>query len=156
MARVIAIGPGGRAQAPTRDDRCRPVIDAVLAGGLLDQLRLSPPCGTLASALELRAALYRSARYYCSCGKIYCTRKYKNVPPDNGCPNDGQRVSCQADVVNWTNPETGTEHLCVQFRFMDKREAMRAVVKKYGPDPNKWPYFSRQKTLPARRVKSAK
>jgi hypothetical protein len=148
MGRVIAVGPGGRAQAPARDDRCRPVMEHVTGASLLDRLLLSPPCRTRAQAAEIRSALYRSARYYCSCGMIYCTRKYANVPPDNGCPRGGQRVSCrQADVVLWTDPADGQRKLCVQFIIVDKREAMRAVVQKYGPDPNNWPYFSRRKTL---------
>ena len=147
MGRVIAIGPGGRAQAPERDDRCRPVIEYVIANGLLDQRQLSPVCTSMARAEELRAALYRSARYFCSCGEPYCTRRYRNVPPDNGCPRGGQRISCQADVVWWTDPADSIRKLRVQFRLMDKRESMRAVVRKYGPDPNNWPYFARRKQL---------
>lgn len=147
MGRVIAIGPGGRAQAPVRDDRCRPVIEAVLGAGLLDRLLLSPACRTQAQAFELAQALYRSARYFCSCGKMYCTRKHKNYPPDNGCPAGGQRISCQADVVIWTDPASGKGKYRVQFRLMDKRESMRAVIAIYGPDPNKWPYFARRKQL---------
>jgi len=147
VARVIAIGPGGRSQAPARDDRCRPVIEYVLQTGQLDDLLLSPPCTSLARAGELCQALYRSARYYCSCGHLYCTRKHRNVPPDNGCPRGGQRVSCSADVVLWTDPHDGIAKYCVQFRLYDKREAMRTVVLKYGPDPNKWPYYARRKQL---------
>lgn len=140
MGRVIAAGPGGRAQAPQRDDRCRPVIEYVLAHGLLGRKLLSPVCTSIARAEELRQALYRSARYYCSCGAPYCTRKYRNVPPDDGCPHGGQRVSCQAGVVR----DAGGR-LRVQFALFDKREAMRAVVRQYGPDPNRWPYFARRK-----------
>lgn len=147
MGRVIAIGPGGRAQAPARRDVCRSVIEFVLEHGLLDQKRLSPPCRNQAQAEELRLDLYRSCRYYCSCGHIYCTRKNKNIPPDNGCPRGGQRISCRADVVLWTDPADGRQKYCVQFQLHDKREAIRAVVAKYGPDPNKWPYFSRRKQL---------
>ena len=147
MSRVIALGPGGKAQAPVRDDRCRPVIEAVLAAGLLGTLRLSPPCRTQEQAFELRSAMFRSARYFCSCGAIYCTRKYKNYPPDNGCPDGGMRIGCAADVVLWTHPETGKQHYCVQYQFTDKREAMRAVILKYGPDPNNWPYVARRRTL---------
>lgn len=147
MGRVIALGPGGRAQAPVRDDRCRPVIEAIIANDLLGQLRLSPVCRTYELALELRAAMYRSARYFCSCGHIYCTRKHRNYPPDNGCPEGGQRIGCQADVVMWTNPQTGKQHYCVQYKFVDKREAMRAVVAKYGPDPNNWPYLAKRRRL---------
>jgi hypothetical protein len=147
MGRVIAIGPGGRAQAPARDDRCRPVVEAVLAGGLLDRKLLSPVCRTQAQAGELRLALYRSGRYYCSCGHAYCTRKYKNYPPDSGCPHSGQRVGCQADVVTWTDPADGKSKWRVQFSYFDKAEAMRQVVATYGPDPNSWPYFAKAKRL---------
>lgn len=142
MGKVIAIGPGGRAQAPERRDVCRPVIDYVLSAGLLDRKLLSPVCSSLARAAQLRLDLYRSARYYCSCGHIYCSRKHRNTPPDDGCPHGGQRVSCQADVVQDANGD-----LRVQFRLMDKREAMRFVAKRYGPDPNKWPYYARRKRL---------
>lgn len=145
MGRVIAIGPGGRAQAPERRDVCRPVIELVLTRGLLDRKLLSPVCSTLARAAQLRLDLYRSARYFCSCGQIYCTRKHKNTPPDNGCPHGGQRISCQADVV-----KDAAGDLRVQFRFMDKREAMREVVRRYGPDPAKWPYHARAKRLAAK------
>lgn len=147
MGKVIAVGPGGKAQAPKRDDRCRPVIEAVIGAGLLDRLLLSPPRLrlTAAQAGELRLALYRSARYFCSCGAVYCTRRHKNIPADGkpgGCPRGGQRISCQADVVKDT-----AGRFRVQFRLMDKQEAMRAVVRLYGADPNKWPYFARRKRL---------
>lgn len=150
MGKVIAIGPGGRAQAPARDDRCRPVIEAVLQLGLLDRKLISPPCRTLTAAEELKSAIYRSCRYYCSCGKIYCTRKHRNYPPDSGCPDGGQRVGAQADAVKKTDPASGKVTWHVQFTIFDKREAMRAVVQRYGPDPNKWPYFARRRELKAR------
>lgn len=146
MARVIALGPGGRAQAPERDDRCRPVIETVRGMGLLDRKLLSPPVQSQARADELRLALYRSARYYCSCGAPFCTRKYGNVPgqnaanPDGGCPKGGQRISCQAQVVR---DEDGLYR--VQFRLFDKRESIRQVIRDYGPDPNKWPYYAKRK-----------
>lgn len=147
MGRVIAVGPGGRAQAPVRDDRCRGVIEAVRAAGLLDRKLLSPERLrlTMAQAAELRLALYRSARYFCSCGAVYCTRRHANIPVEGkpgGCPRGGQRISCQADVV-----KDSAGRFRVQFRLMDKQEAMRAVVQLYGPDPNKWPYFARRKQL---------
>jgi hypothetical protein len=150
MSRVIAIGPGGRAQAPERDDRCRPVIEYMIANRLLEQLRLSPVCTTLQRAEELRRAMYRSARYFCSCGERYCTRRYRNTPPHNGCPDGGQRISCQADVVLWKDTKDEIRKYRVQFMLMDKREAMRAVVQKYGPDPNKWPYFAKRRQLKER------
>jgi hypothetical protein len=110
----------------------------VLRAQLLDRLLLSPPCPTLAAARDLTSALYRSARYYCSCGKAYCTRKHPNTGP--GCPAGGQRISCQAEPVKDADGK-----FRVQFRLMDKQESIRWVVQKYGPDPNKWPYFARRK-----------
>lgn len=146
MGRVIALGPGGKAQAPERDDSYRPVLDQVIAMGLMNQFVLSPVIQSEEKAREVKNGLYRSARYYCSCGKMYCTRKYGNVPgqnesnPQGGCPLGGQRLSVQAEPVR---DEDG--FIRVQFRVMDKRDAMRAVVQKYGPDPNKWPYFAKRK-----------
>lgn len=147
MARVIALGPGGRAQAPVRDDRCRPVIEYVISNGLLDRLLLSPVCTSITIAEQLVAAMYRSSRYFCECGEPFCTRKYRNTPPDNGCPAAGRRVSCRADVVIWTDPADGIGKYRVQFRLRDKREGMRYIIQRYGPDPNKWPYFSKAKQL---------
>ncbi len=146
MGRVIALGPGGRAQAPERDDRCRGVIETVREAGMLDRKLLSPPVQSQARADELRLAIYRSARYYCSCGQVYCTRKWGNVPgqneknPAGGCPEGGQRISCQAEVVR---DEDGL--LRVQFALFDKRESIRQVIRDYGPDPNKWPYYAKRK-----------
>lgn len=140
MSRVIAIGPGGRAQAPQRNDSYRPVIEWVLANGMLDRYLLSPVVQSQEKAGEVKNGLYRSGRYFCSCGAVYCTRKYKNTPPHNGCPDGGQRVSIQAEPVR-----DAEGFLRVQFRVMDKKEAMRAVVQKYGADPNAWPYFAKRK-----------
>lgn len=137
MARVIAVGPGGKAQAPARDDRYRPVLELVVAMGLTGKWVLSPACQSAAKADEVKNGLYRSGRYYCSCGQKTCTRKHGNI---EGCPRGGQRLSVQAVPV--TDDEG---RLRVQFRVMDKQEAMRAVVAKYGPDPNKWPYFARRR-----------
>jgi hypothetical protein len=145
MSRVIAIGPGGRAQAPVRRDVCRPVIEYVIMARLLDRKLLSPVCTSLPRAAQLRLDLYRSARYFCDCGMIYCTRKYKNTPPHNGCPRGGQRISCVADVVM---DDKG--NLRVQFQLFDKREAMRRMIQRYGPDPNKWPYNPNSKQLKRR------
>lgn len=150
MGKVIAVGPGGRAQAPARRDVCRPVMQACVDHGLLDRPLLSPVCPSLGRAEELRRDLNRSARYYCSCGRPYCTRRNRNYPPDDGCPRGGQRISCQADVVLWEDPADGKKKYRVQFRLFDKREAMRHVVAKYGPDPNLWPYFARRKQLKGR------
>jgi hypothetical protein len=146
MSRVIAVGPGGRAQAPVRDDRYRPVLEQVMSMGLMNQWVLSPAVQSEDRAREVKQGLYRSARYYCSCDYMHCTRKYGNVPgqnnknPDGGCPKGGQRLSVQAEIVR-----DGEGFLRVQFRVLSKQEAMRAVVQKYGLDPNKWPYFARRK-----------
>lgn len=137
MSRVIAIGPGGRAQAPERNDQYRPVLEQVIAMDLMNKFVLSPVCQSEARAEEVKNGLYRSARYYCSCGGKFCTRKHNNI---EGCPDGGQRLSVQARLVR---DDEGM--LRVQFRVMDKKEAMRAVVQKYGPDPNKWPYYAKRK-----------
>jgi hypothetical protein len=153
MARVIAVGPGGRAQAPARDDRFRPVIELVLAGvpgcaqcarnsSGLGHSHPSPVCKTMDEADDIRRGLYRSARYYCSCGQANCTRKHSNI---DGCPRGGQRVSCQANIVR----EHGGK-LHVEFTLFDKAEAIRAHVERHGTDPNAWPYFARRKQLKSR------
>jgi hypothetical protein len=146
VGRVIAAGPGGTAQAPARDDRAAAIIAAVVDGGMIGQVKLSPPCPSIASADELRRAIYRSARIYCSCGKGHCTRKYGNVPrdgyPEGGCPLGGLRVSATADVVR-----DGNGAIRVQFTLRDKREGIRHVIATYGPDPESWPYFARRKRL---------
>ncbi|HUY44220.1 MAG TPA: hypothetical protein VMV92_00625 [Streptosporangiaceae bacterium] len=147
MAKVIAIGPGGKAQAPERSDHFGGVIDAVRAAGMLDQLVLSPRCRSREHAEETKSGLYRSARYYCSCGGRHCARTHKNIPEGSkpaGCPDGGQRISARADVVTVTGDD-GVTHYHVQFRLYDKAEAVRAVVQKYGPDPEKWPYLAKRK-----------
>ena len=147
MGKVIALGPGGSAQAPARSDEFRGVIEAVRASGLLDQLLLSPPCRDYEHADEVRRGLYRSAWYFCSCGRKNCVYRHRNTPsegnPGGGCPRGGQRISCRADVV--TVMKNGRKHYAVQFRLHDKREAIRAMIAKYGPDPASWPYFSKAK-----------
>jgi hypothetical protein len=140
VAKVIAIGPGGKAQAPTRDDRYRTVIETVIGAGLMNRPLLSPPCKTRDEADDVRRGLHRSAFYYCSCGATYCTRKHSNVK--GGCPNDGQRVGCTAKIVKGPDGV-----LCVQYRVFDKQEAMRYVIQQYGPDPETWPYFAKRKKL---------
>lgn len=148
MGRVIALGPGGKPQAPERSDHFREVIEAVRAAGMLDQKILSPRCRDYEHADDVRRGLYRSARYYCSCGGRNCARRWKNIPaednPEGGCPDGGQRISCRADIVTITG-ENGKKHYAVQFQLHDKREAVRAVVAKYGTDTSKWPYFSKAK-----------
>lgn len=154
MARVIALGPGGKAQAPERDDRFRPVIEAVASIGGLDELWLSPQCRNHDHAVEVKRGLYRSAYYYCSCGQPHCIRKWGNIPgqnkdnPKGGCPRGGQRISCQADVVTVTDDD-GAKHYHVQYRLFDKAEAIRQVIATYGPDPNNWPYYGRRKKASA-------
>lgn len=146
MGRVIAIHQG-KAGPPPRDDRFVPVVEWVLASGELGRPYLVPLAFTpdRDAADQVRRSLYLAARYYCSCGLRTCTRKYGNVPgqnqdnPAGGCPAGGRRVSCQAAVVRVNG------HVRVQFAFHDKREAMRQVVAKYGPDPDKWPYLSKRK-----------
>lgn len=150
MARVIALGPGGKSQAPERSDHFRDVIEAVRAAGMLDQLIVSPRCRDYEHADDVRRGLYRSARYYCSCGAANCTRRWKNTPGQGnstgGCPDGGQRISCRADVVTIAGDD-GKKHYAVQFQLHDKSEAVRAIIAKYGPDPSKWPYFSKAKRL---------
>lgn len=138
MARVIRIFDGQAGQ-PVRDDAFFPVIEWVRAQGALNDpflvpFRFTP---TQEAARDIRRRLYLSARYYCSCGERHCTRKYNNI---DGCPNGGQRISCKADVV-----KDGSRRFRTEFRFFDKRESVRAVVAKYGPDPSKWPYQARAK-----------
>jgi hypothetical protein len=146
MGRVIAAGPGGKSQAPERDDRCRPVIEYVVTRGLLGRKLLSPASLqlTLDDAAGLKRAMFRSARYYCSCDRWWCTRKFGNIPgrdrPAGGCPAGGKRVSCSADVVR-----DAEGRYRVQFQLFDKTESIREVVRRYGPDPNLWPYFSKRK-----------
>lgn len=140
---VIAIGPGGVAQAPVRDDRARLVIETVLRLGMLDRKVLSPACASMAEADDLRRAIYRSARYYCGCGRPNCTKKYGNIPREDGtqgCPLGGMRVGCRADVVR---DARGAYR--VQFSLFDKREAIRHVIERYGPDPEHWPYLAKRK-----------
>lgn len=139
-ARVIAIWQGGSGP-PTRNDRFLPVLGLIHRNGMLDRHVLTPPCATVDQADEVRRALYSAARYYCSCGEKYCTRKHNNI---EGCPNGGMRLSCQAHVV-----KDAKGRLRVQARFFDKQESMREVVRRYGPDPSKWPYQSK-----ARKVKT--
>lgn len=141
MGKVIAIGPGGKPQAPERTDHFRPVIDTVRSLKLLDQLLISPAVARHEQADDMRRGLYRSARYYCSCGNWKCTRQHNNI---DGCPDGGQRISCRADVVRVTSPQ-GKPMYAVQFRLHDKQESMRHVIARYGPDPNQWPYFSKRK-----------
>lgn len=146
MGRVIAIGEGGKAQAPIRDDRFRDVIDWIVGQGQLDRLLLTPPCKDWDHADETRRAIHRSARHYCSCGRVTCARRHKNYVHDGrpaGCPFGGQRVSAKdAQIVRDKNGA-----LRVQFELVDKRTAMQAVIDRYGTDPNNWPYNPRAKRL---------
>lgn len=139
MSKVIALGPGGKVQAPERDDRFRPVIELIIGYGLLGRKVLTPACRDYEHADDTRRAIYRSCRYYCSCGEWTCTRKHGNV---DGCPRGGQRIGCRADVVR-----DGRKKYRVEVIFRDKRETIRWVVERYGPDPVHWPYFARAKKL---------
>lgn len=153
MGRVIAIhqGQDGRHRPgpPLRDDRFIPVVEWVLQGNALNAPFLVPIRFTpnRTEAEDVRRSLYNAARYYCSCGRRDCCRKYGNVPnrnkdnPAGGCPDGGQRVSCQAKLVMHKG------HVRVQFTFFDKREAIRQIVLTYGPDPSKWPYQAKAKKL---------
>lgn len=138
MGKVIAVGPGGKAQAPVRDDRYRPILELVRTMGLLKTNLLSPICKTHEEADDVRRGLYRSAFYFCTCGARNCTRKHSNI--NGGCPDGGQRLGCTAKIVR---DEHGA--LRVQFRLTDKQEAMRYVIERYGPDPDRWPYFAKRK-----------
>lgn len=137
MGRVIRIWQEeGRTRSgpPVRNDRFTPVIDLVRRLNALDRPFLVPIkyTRTQAEAEDVRKSLYSTARYYCSCGQRYCTRRHNNL---DGCPNGGQRISCRASLVR-----DSEGRLRVQFTLHDKREAMRALVDKYGPDRSKWPY----------------
>ena len=146
VGRVIAIHQG-RAGPPLRDDRFMPVVDWVLANNVLGQPFLVPVRFTenRDQADDVRRSLYNAARYFCSCGKLACTRKWGNVPgqnkdnPAGGCPRGGMRISCQARLVMHQG------HVRVEFRFFDKKEAIREVIAKYGPDPDDWPYYAKRK-----------
>jgi hypothetical protein len=138
VSRVIGIWQGG-AGPPARDDRFVPVVALVQARGLFGRPLLTPRCRNLDQADDVRRGIYLAARYFCSCGEKYCTRKYGNV---GGCPDDGQRVSVRADVVR---DDQGA--LRVQCTFFDKTEATREIIRKYGPDPALWPYQAKAKKL---------
>lgn len=150
MARIIAVGPGGRGQAPERDDRFGTVIAAVLEHGFLDRPLLTPAARNLEHADEVRRAVYRSARYFCTCGERYCTRKYPNVRDKRvvGCPRQGHRVSCKAEIVR-----DASGKYRVEIIFRDKTDGIRHVVATYGPDPSKWPYQAKaRRTMRKRRA----
>jgi hypothetical protein len=151
MSRVIAIhqGPDGRRRPgpPKRDDRFAPVIDLMIASGRLGVPTLVPVRYTpdRETAAEVASSLYNAARYYCSCSRRNCTRRHPNIPaegnPEGGCPDGGRRVGARVDLVRHNGA------LRVQFTFFDKKEAMREVVAKYGPDPANWPYNPRAKRM---------
>lgn len=146
MGRVIAVGEGGRPQAPVRDDRFREVIEAVLARGLLGRPLLTPVCATWEQADETRRGLYRSARHYCSCGQRTCARRHRNYPAEPGhpagCPRGGQRVSARADVVR---DQAGKYR--VQVTLWQKTAGMASVASRHGTDPASWPYNPRARRI---------
>jgi len=135
MARIIAIGAGGKPQAPARDTRYAGVILKALQGFGFGRLILSPPCSTWDQADDVRRGIYRSAGHYCSCGDAMCFRKYRPY-----CPQQGQRISSQADIV-----KDDQDRLRVQFQLFDKKEARLSHVKRYGTDRSKWPYDPKAK-----------
>lgn len=148
MGRVIAIhqGPDGRHRPgpPNRDDRMLPVIDFVRQAGMLGQPFLVPVRFTenTDQAEDVRRSLYNAARYYCSCGSRNCHRKYGNLPVETGgCPDGGQRISCQARLVRRDG------HVRVEVTLFDKREAIRQIIATYGPDPENWPYLAKRKKI---------
>ncbi len=122
---------------PPRDDRFREVITIYIQRDLLGKVTLTPVCGSIDQAEDIKRALFRSAFYYCSCAKPTCTQRHNN---NDGCPDGGQRISAEADVVR---DKAGK--LRVQVTFRDKQEARRAIIAKYGADPANWPYDPRSK-----------
>jgi hypothetical protein len=130
LARVIAIGPGGRAQAPARDTRYAGVVTMALELHGRGQPVLSPPCATWEQADDVRRGIYRSCKHYCACGHPMCTRKYPRF-----CPDGGQRLSAQASIVR-----DDQDRLRVEFTLFDKAAARRAHVQRHGTDRSKWPY----------------
>jgi hypothetical protein len=130
MGRVIAVGPGGRAQAPKRDTRYAGVVSKALAAYGLDRVILSPPCSGAAQADDVRRGIYRSCGHYCSCGGVMCTRKNREQ-----CPRGGQRISTRATIVR-----DEEDRLRVQFCLWDKQAARRSHIARHGTDRSKWPY----------------
>jgi hypothetical protein len=116
-----------------------PVLAVIHQREMLGRPILTPVCTDRDQADEIRRALYAAARYYCTCGERLCTKKYNNI---DGCPDDGMRFSCRADVV-----KDGKGRLRVQVRYWDKQIGIRTVVQKYGPDPANWPYQSKARKL---------
>jgi hypothetical protein len=135
MARIIAIGPGGKPQAPSRDTRFAAVVLQALQQHGFGRLILSPPCSTWDQADDVRRGLYRSAGHYCSCGDPMCHRKYRLY-----CPQQGQRISTQAEIV-----KDDKDRLRVQFQLFDKKDARRSHIKRYGSDRTRWPYDPKAK-----------
>jgi hypothetical protein len=139
MGRVIAIFQQEhgvpRTGPPRRNDRLVPVLDLIRERGMLGKPVLAPRCASMDEADAMRRDLYAAARYYCSCGARYCTRKHDNI---SGCPDGGMRLSCHADIVR-----DARGALRVQVTVFDKAEGIRSVVARYGPDPAAWPYQSK-------------
>lgn len=135
MARIIAIGTGGKPQAPARDTRYAGIILKALKVHGFGRWILSPPCATWDQADDVRRGIYRSAGHYCSCGDPMCHRKYRLF-----CPQAGQRVSAQAVIV-----KDDQDRLRVQFQLFDKKAARKSHVARYGTDRSKWPYDPKAK-----------
>ena len=139
--------PSGRLGPPRRSDPFREVIDLIRERGMLDQLIITPAARSYDHADEIRRGINRSAWYYCSCGETGCTRKHNNIA---GCPDGGQRISSRAEIVTRTGPDD-RKHYHVQFQLHDKREAIRAMIDKYGADRSKWPYDPKARQLRRKR-----
>lgn len=110
---------------------------------MLDQLVITPAARSYDHADEIRRGINRSAWYYCSCGEIRCTRQHDNIA---GCPDGGQRISARDVEIVRKADENGRTRYHVQFQLHDKREAIRAMIDKYGTDRSKWPYDPRART----------
>lgn len=139
---MVERSPDGRIGPPVRNDEYRDLIEHVRNAGDLDELLLFP-ADSYDHADEVRRGLYRSARYYCSCGEPQCTRKHDNK---TGCPDGGQRITFRGEVTARTG-EDDRKHYYVEFRLHDKREAWRSMIVKYGPDRSAWPYDPRARKL---------
>lgn len=124
---------------PKRNDRFIPVIMLIHKREWLEKPILTPACRDMDQAEQVRKDINRAARYYCSCGDRFCTRNHDNI---GGCPNQGMRLSCRADIVRHKD---GT--LRVQVTLRDKRIGIQHVIRTYGPDPANWPYHAKRKQL---------
>lgn len=102
----------------------------------IDNPRLSPVCISMDQAEEVKKGIYSAGRYYCSCGGRNCARR------SSDCPAGGLRISVRADIVRGKDGA-----LYVEFRCYDKAEGRRYMIRRYGPDPSKWPYQAKARKL---------